>query len=455
MISREELEAYDSAFQTLTDKAKATLKRDLASYISANEGATVEELREFAIQSLQSHIGVSNQQAATLAADWYDKLMKQDGLKLAPAELADAVPDEVITKAAHYQAGKLVEGDTEGFTEACTDLLEHSMKHSLNGTITKNVERDSTRGVRYARVPMGGETCAFCLMLASRGFVYKSADTAGEGAHYHKSCRCKAVPGVQGKTKVAGYDPDSYYRAYKRLQEADALDLPPKARNQVKRLLLNDTSLTVQEAENLWRQDSVITTVNMAKIESKEYKQHVRDIFGDDLYDTVYKDIYHTLKANSGTRREYLFAYDKTTGEKIVHNESSRTPSSVCFSAAERQAVTKAAKQGHEIILLHNHPGSTFPSVMDVFSQDVTGSCFGVVVCHDGSLYTYKATSDRIKRELMHATADEKKKIDDAYYTTYNKKYFRSGEVSQSLETLGNVWGVRFEYFGIGLCIRG
>lgn len=199
MISREELEAYDSAFQTLTDKAKATLKRDLASYISANEGATVEELREFAIQSLQSHIGVSNQQAATLAADWYDKLMKQDGLKLAPAELADAVPDEVITKAAHYQAGKLVEGDTEAFVDACTDLLEHSMKRALIDTVAKNVGRDKKRGIHFQRVPMGGETCAFCIMLASRGDVYHTRFTAGEMNHYHSHCRCKVVPVVDGK----------------------------------------------------------------------------------------------------------------------------------------------------------------------------------------------------------------------------------------------------------------
>lgn len=34
-------------------------------------------------------------------------------------------------------------------------------------------------GVRWARVATGKETCAFCLMLVSRGPVYLSADTAG------------------------------------------------------------------------------------------------------------------------------------------------------------------------------------------------------------------------------------------------------------------------------------
>lgn len=134
------------------------------------------------------------------------------------------VPDEVITKAARYQAGKLVEGDTGAFVDACTDLLEHSMKRALNDTVSKNVARDKKRGIRYARVPMGGETCAFCLMLASRGFVYSSASTAGEGVHYHKSCRCKAVPGVQGVTKVAGYSPDRLYKLYKGEQTATSSD---------------------------------------------------------------------------------------------------------------------------------------------------------------------------------------------------------------------------------------
>lgn len=67
------------------------------------------------------------------------------------------------------------------------------------------------RQVRYARVPTGGETCPFCVMLASRGFVYISEQAA---SHAHPGCDCRVVPGFAGETEVEGYDLDGLYRQY-------------------------------------------------------------------------------------------------------------------------------------------------------------------------------------------------------------------------------------------------
>ena len=80
----------------------------------------------------------------------------------------------------------------------------------MNKTMRKSAKRD---GVLYARVPMGNEACGFCIMLASRGFAYSSANAAGEGNHYHANCRCKVIPGFPGM-RVDGYDPDGMGRRY-------------------------------------------------------------------------------------------------------------------------------------------------------------------------------------------------------------------------------------------------
>ena len=69
-------------------------------------------------------------------------------------------------------------------------------------------------GVRFARVPSGGETCPFCIMLASRGAVYYSEQTAGADGHYHANCRCRIVPSW-GLAEIEGYDPDLYYDMWK------------------------------------------------------------------------------------------------------------------------------------------------------------------------------------------------------------------------------------------------
>lgn len=74
--------------------------------------------------------------------------------------------------------------------------------------------RKNRSQVRFARVPAGGETCPFCLMLASRGFVYHSAQNAGDDGHYHAHCRCRIVPSW-GSVGVEGYNPAELYDRWK------------------------------------------------------------------------------------------------------------------------------------------------------------------------------------------------------------------------------------------------
>lgn len=58
--------------------------------------------------------------------------------------------------------------------------------------------RHDPEALGYARVATGASTCAFCLMLTSRGPVYRSADSAllrdGTGEPYHDWCDCIAAP---------------------------------------------------------------------------------------------------------------------------------------------------------------------------------------------------------------------------------------------------------------------
>lgn len=65
--------------------------------------------------------------------------------------------------------------------------------------------------VRFARIPTGAETCRWCLMLASRGFVYASAQNAGEARKFHGDCNCR----IALESEDAGdYDPSALYAKY-------------------------------------------------------------------------------------------------------------------------------------------------------------------------------------------------------------------------------------------------
>lgn len=95
-------------------------------------------------------------------------------------------------------------------------MARSQTRRMANQAMIANAGRDH---VRFARVPSGGRTCAFCAMLASRGFVYHTAETAGSMNRYHNDCRCEIVPGFDDDTSIDGYDPDALYEDYARARD--------------------------------------------------------------------------------------------------------------------------------------------------------------------------------------------------------------------------------------------
>lgn len=69
----------------------------------------------------------------------------------------------------------------------------------------------------WARRLTGAENCAFCVMLASRGAVYRSRATAGGMRKWHDGCDCEIVP-VYDLTDWPGLD--GFVEAKRRYAEA-------------------------------------------------------------------------------------------------------------------------------------------------------------------------------------------------------------------------------------------
>ncbi len=60
------------------------------------------------------------------------------------------------------------------------------------GALDRYVQTDDT-ALGWARIT-SGHACAFCAMLASRGAVYKTRQSAGGGHRYHDHCVCVQEP---------------------------------------------------------------------------------------------------------------------------------------------------------------------------------------------------------------------------------------------------------------------
>jgi len=150
--------------------------------------------------------------AATVSADWFDE---ERALARVPgvfrADMAPVIAAEAVTNTVRYAAGGLFSEDPTG---TLSNLSLAAAKYALQpgrDTITQNSIRDNAG---WARIPTGAKTCAFCLVMASRGFVYGTASTAGQHDKYHGDCDCVAVPGWSHHPAVEGYDPAHLYSQY-------------------------------------------------------------------------------------------------------------------------------------------------------------------------------------------------------------------------------------------------
>ena len=182
----------------------------------------VAACRDLVIQALAAVMPTYTTMAAQASADFYDAARE---LVVGEKMGAKAISDYDMRKTEGAVRGFVrfvLRDDVQTFNDQVLQRIDYEMKRSANMSVVENGRRDPKR-VRYARVPTGAETCDFCLMLASRGFVYQSEGTAGAG-HTHSSCDCRCVPGWDGM-EVEDYDPQAIYDRWQ-----DAVDAKAKER---------------------------------------------------------------------------------------------------------------------------------------------------------------------------------------------------------------------------------
>lgn len=142
---------------------------------------------------------VYGEAAATLAAEMYDAIGLASGMFLDPAELAEL--------ASIAQVEWTVKGaaKTSNINEV-TSAVGRLVKKAGVDTVVKNAKRD---GAEVAWIPRG-DTCAFCIALASKGWT--DADNYQE--HIHSNCDCTLGTRFNNSTSIKGYNPRTYEDMY-------------------------------------------------------------------------------------------------------------------------------------------------------------------------------------------------------------------------------------------------
>ena len=140
-----------------------------------------------------------------LSCQMYEATAAAQGVQIPSAEIADLPEYGEVAKAVH--------GTMKQSQLNVPSTVARLVKLVGADTTLKNAMRD---GAQFAWVP-NGDTCSFCITLASRGWQYmsKKALRNGHAEHIHAHCDCEYAVRFDGKSTVAGYEPDKYLEEYK------------------------------------------------------------------------------------------------------------------------------------------------------------------------------------------------------------------------------------------------
>ena len=166
--------------------------------------------------------GVSPEEGAKLIVDHaYQVATKYgEGAAAAACEMYDAVailsnasvPAAVPARTATYgETARTVYGTMKQNPDIIPSAVGRLVKMAGADTTLKNAIRD---GAYWAWIP-NGDTCAFCLTLASNGWQ-RASDSQLDGnhaQHIHANCDCTFAISF-GNTEVEGYDPEKYLAMY-------------------------------------------------------------------------------------------------------------------------------------------------------------------------------------------------------------------------------------------------
>lgn len=187
---------YTGMLSQLSDKASSQLK----DYIIA--GHTESEVLDYAY-ALTTKYGEAS---AELACQMYEALATYGNALVQAAEPAATATYGEVARA--VRGASLRSNDAAVISSTAGRLV----KMASADTMMKNALRD---GAQWAWIP-SGDTCPYCMMLASRGWQNASDDAIknGHAQHIHNNCDCTYCVRFSDDVSVEGYDPDALYDEY-------------------------------------------------------------------------------------------------------------------------------------------------------------------------------------------------------------------------------------------------
>lgn len=180
------------SFQRLNKALEQQIWNELSNIWEAVSHLGNDQIKAVLVDAVPDLIDKYGSMSAVVAAEWFEDLIGS------VAVVPDLYDPDTYRASTRWAISPLYREDRSP-SDAFSHLVAASNRHMKaygRGVIDESVSR--TPNVYYARVPTGPTTCEFCLVMASRGPVYKTKGTATyaakDGGKYHDDCDCLAVP---------------------------------------------------------------------------------------------------------------------------------------------------------------------------------------------------------------------------------------------------------------------
>ena len=222
--------------------------------------------------------------SAALSAEMYDAIAE-----LSKAAVPAALPAET---ASYSDVAKTVNGilKNTGSDKVLAQGVGRLVKRAGADTMLQNAYRDRAKGKGSKRRHSGaevawvpyGDTCPFCLTLASKGWQKQTEWGANNHAeHIHANCDCTYAVRFNNNFSVEGYDPDEYKKMY---DDAEG-STPNEKINSMRRMQYQDpaTREKINEQKRAAYADRKLKMVynKIGNLSPEEYARAV------ELWDTV------------------------------------------------------------------------------------------------------------------------------------------------------------------------
>ena len=232
-ISKKEWDRYKNKMSALSQKATD----ELQAWITRNGGLAVVD-RKALIDYTYALAQKYGEGAASLSAILYDSIAEKSGASVAGAVVAETATYGEVAKTVN---GILKVSENEDLMASVAGRL---VKQAGADTTIKNAKRDKAE---FAWVSVG-DSCPYCLMIASNGWrpASKAVLEGDHADHIHTNCDCEFVIRFDSDTEVEGYDPDAIKEKFK---DMDGRTWNDKV-NSMRRIQYQENKEEIREQQN-------------------------------------------------------------------------------------------------------------------------------------------------------------------------------------------------------------